>query len=94
MNFIAPLDGSPDANELIAYLHASAEQARAYLSRELHSELGGLLIAAALDIAFVEQTLPNDDQLRQRLARARSTLAAAIDLKRKTHRSPKALDSR
>jgi signal transduction histidine kinase len=84
MDFVAPLDSSPDANEVIAYLHASAEKARASLSRELHGELGGLLVAAALDIAFVEQALPNDDQLQQRLARARGTLAAAIDLKRKT----------
>jgi signal transduction histidine kinase len=84
MEFIAPLDNSPDAAELIAYLHASAEKIRAHFSRELHGEMGGLLVAVALDIAFVEQALPHDDQLRQRLARARSTLAAAIDLKRKT----------
>jgi signal transduction histidine kinase len=84
MEFIAPLDNGPDATELIAYLQASAEKTRAYLSRELHGEMGGLLVAAALDIAFVEQALPSDDPLRQRLARARGTLAAAIDLKRKT----------
>jgi signal transduction histidine kinase len=84
MDSINPLDGGPDATELIAYLQASAEKTRAYFSRELHGELGGLLVAVALDIAFVEQALPHDDQLRQRLARARSTLAAAIELKRKT----------
>jgi len=39
--------------------------------------------ADVLPRAFAEQALPADDQLRQRLTRARSSLAAAIDLKRK-----------
>jgi signal transduction histidine kinase len=77
-------DDYPDADEMVAYLQASIEKTNARLSRELHDEMGGLLVSAVMDVAFAEQALPVDDRLRQRLARARSTLAAAIDLKRKT----------
>jgi signal transduction histidine kinase len=84
MDSFAPLESCPDANELVAYLHASAEKVHARLSRQLHDEMGGLLVSAVMDVSFAEQALPNDDRLRQRLARARDTLAAAIDLKRRT----------
>jgi signal transduction histidine kinase len=84
MEFFAPFNSCPDAYEMVAYLHASAEKIRARLSRELHDEMGGLLVSAVMDVAFAEQALPNDDRLRQRLARARATLAAAIDLKHRT----------
>ena len=83
MNFIAPSGCNPDANEVIAYLQTVEEKYRAGLSRELHDEMGGLLVAAAMDVGFAEQALAKDDRLRQQLARARSALAAAIDLKRK-----------
>lgn len=84
MESFAPLDACPDANEMVTYLQTSAEKARAFLSRELHDEMGGLLVSAVMDIAFAEQALPIDSHLRRRLARARDSLAAAIDLKRKT----------
>src|ERR1700689_1587309 len=95
MESFAPLDSCPDANELVAYVHASAEKVHARLSRQLHDEMGGLLVSAVMDVSFAEQTLPNDDRLRQRLARARATLAAAIDLQRKTVESlrPSILDN-
>jgi signal transduction histidine kinase len=84
MESFTVLDNCPDASELVDYLHASAEVVRARLSRDLHDELGGLLVSAVMDVTFAEQALPIDDRLRQRLARARATLAAAIDLQRKT----------
>jgi signal transduction histidine kinase len=52
-------------------------------SRELHDELGGLLVAVVMDIAFAEQNSQLDDDLRRRLDRVRRTMAEAIDLKRK-----------
>jgi signal transduction histidine kinase len=84
MEFIAPLNSCPDAYEMVAYLQALAEQTRAHFAKELHDEMGGLLVSAVMDVAFAEQALPADDRLRQRLARARGTLAAAIDLKHRT----------
>ena len=84
MELFAPVDNCPDANDMVSYLQTSAEEVRTSLSRKLHDELGGLLVSAVMDIGFGEQALPADDPLRQRLARVRSTLADAIDLKRKT----------
>ncbi len=83
MNFIAPSGCNPDADEVIAYLQTVEEKFRAGISRELHDEMGGLLVAAAMDVGFAEQALAKDDRLRQQLSRARTALAAAIDLKRK-----------
>ena len=60
------------------------EHQRALLARELHDELGGLLVGAVMDVAWAEQHLSAPPaELRQKLTRARQTLAAAIDLKRK-----------
>ncbi len=95
MEFIAPLDDCSDANALTAHLQQSAEKTRAALSRELHDQMGGLLVAAAMDVGFAEQALAKDDRLRQQLSRARTALAAAIELKRKMVESlrPSVLDN-
>jgi signal transduction histidine kinase len=84
MESLAPVDNCPDANDLVSYLQASAEEVRTSLSRKLHDEVGGLLVSAVIDISLAEQALPADDPLRQRLARVRGSLADAIDLKRET----------
>ena len=68
----------------MAHLHDSAEHQRASLARELHDELGGLLVGAVMDVAWAEQHLnaaPRD--LQQKLSRAHQSLSAAIDLKRR-----------
>jgi signal transduction histidine kinase len=82
MESFAPLDTCPDTNELVTRIQAATESDRASLSRELHDEMGGLLVSAVMDIAYTEQNLNMDDGLRQRLTRVRGALAEAIDLKR------------
>lgn len=77
------LDKCPGANQMIDYLHSITERNRARVARELHDELGGLLVSVVMDIAFAEQNSQLDDELRQRLDRVRRTMAEAIDLKRK-----------
>jgi signal transduction histidine kinase len=74
----------PAASGLIAHIQEVMEHQKALLARELHDELGGLLVGAVMDLAWAEQHLsaPPAD-LRQKLIRARQTLATAIDLKRK-----------
>jgi signal transduction histidine kinase len=68
---------------LIAHIQAATEQQKALLARELHDELGGLLVGAVMDIAWVEQHVDTPSaELKQKLTRARQTLSAAIDLKR------------
>jgi signal transduction histidine kinase len=73
-----------DPSGLIAHIQGAMELQKAALARELHDELGGLLVGAVMDLAWAEQhptAAPAD--LRLKLVRARQTLAAAIDLKRK-----------
>jgi signal transduction histidine kinase len=74
----------PAASSLIAHIQGAMEHQKALLARELHDELGGLLVGAVMDLAWAEQHLSAPPaELRQKLVRARQTLAAAIDLKRK-----------
>jgi len=72
------------ASSLIEHIQGVMEHQKALLARELHDELGGLLVGAVMDLAWAEQhmTAPAAE-LKQKLVRARQTLAAAIDLKRK-----------
>lgn len=77
-------DHDPSASGLIAHIQSVMEHQKALLARELHDELGGLLIGALMDLAWAEQHISAPPaELRQKLIRARQTLAAAIDLKRK-----------
>jgi signal transduction histidine kinase len=77
-------DEEPAASSLIAHIQGAMEHQKAVLARELHDELGGLLVGAVMDVAWAEQHLSAPPaELQQKLARARQTLAAAIDMKRK-----------
>jgi len=70
--------------ELSTHLQSVAEREKANLARELHDELGGLLVGARMDISWAEQRLTNDDvALKQRLNRVQQNLSAGVDLKRR-----------
>ena len=70
--------------DLIAYIHGVAEQHRAFFARELHDELGGLLVGASMDFAWAEQHMTDSPaDAKAKLARARQSLSGAIDLKRR-----------
>jgi signal transduction histidine kinase len=70
--------------ELTTHLQSVAEREKASLARELHDELGGLMVGARMDISWAEQHLrPDDVEMRQRLARVQQNLSAGIDLKRR-----------
>lgn len=73
-----------ESSALIAHIQTAAENQKALLARELHDELGGLLVGAVMDLAWAEQHLSAAaTDVRQKLVRARQTLSAAIDLKRR-----------
>jgi signal transduction histidine kinase len=77
-------DGSPPASGLLNHIQSAMEHQKALLARELHDELGGLLVGAVMDLAWAEQHLSAPPaELKSKLTRARQTLSAAIDLKRK-----------
>jgi signal transduction histidine kinase len=70
--------------ELSTHLQALAEREKASLARELHDELGGLLVGARMDISWAEQHLgAGDVDMKQRLNRVQQNLSAGIDLKRR-----------
>jgi signal transduction histidine kinase len=67
---------------LVTHLQAAVETDKASLAKELHDELGGLMVAAVMDVAWTEEHL-SSTAARSRLLRVRDTLRSAIDLKRK-----------
>jgi signal transduction histidine kinase len=70
--------------ELSTHLQSLAEREKAALARELHDELGGLLVGARMDISWAEKHLPNDDpDTKLRLQRVQKNLSAGVDLKRR-----------
>jgi signal transduction histidine kinase len=70
--------------ELSTHLQSVSEREKASLARELHDELGGLLVGARMDISWAEQHLAkNDPDMKQRLHRVQQNLAAGVDLKRR-----------
>ena len=73
-----------DPNGLASYLQAKVETDKAELTRQLHDNMGGLIVAALMDTAWAEQNLTAAAGLAQeKLRRVRQSLGAAIDLKRK-----------
>jgi protein-histidine pros-kinase len=60
------------------------EEERARLSRGLHDELGGILLAARMDVTWMERHGPGEDaSVKQRLERLRKVLDQGIELKRR-----------
>ena len=82
-------DRHPSVPGLVAHLQTVTEREKAGIARELHDELGGLLVAASMDLAWLEQQLdalpqtPRSAELHRRLGRLKDSLAAAVDIKRK-----------
>jgi signal transduction histidine kinase len=69
---------------LSTHLQGVAEQEKSALSRELHDELGGLLVAARMDISWLQQRLPTSNPaIEQRFKRIHESLSAGVDLKRR-----------
>ena len=85
-----------DLSELSTHLQIVAEKERATLSRELHDELGGLLVAARMDVSWLEERLASSDQeVLEHFKRVQDALLAGVDLKRRVVESlrPTLLDN-
>lgn len=73
-----------DLVALSIHLQEVSEQEKRTLSRELHDELGGLLVSARMDASWLERKLAIEDPaVRQRFKRIQDSLAAGVDLKRR-----------
>jgi protein-histidine pros-kinase len=76
--------GASGAALLASYLQARSDKERAQLARELHDNLGGLLVAAKMDLNHMEQErAPDAGGLAARVGRVRDSLDAAITLNRR-----------
>jgi protein-histidine pros-kinase len=73
-----------ELTDLARHLQNVQEEERARLSRGLHDELGGILLAARMDVTWMERHGPGATaEVRQRLERLRQVLDQGIDLKRR-----------
>jgi signal transduction histidine kinase len=73
-----------ELSELSTYLQRVSERERSMLARELHDELGGLLIAIKMDLSQLKSQLDlSEESIKTRWDRIQSTLSAGIDLKRR-----------
>jgi signal transduction histidine kinase len=73
-----------DLTALSTHLQEVSEQEKSALSRELHDELGGLLVAARMDLSWLQQRLPTSNPaIEQRFKRIHESLSAGVDLKRR-----------
>jgi signal transduction histidine kinase len=73
-----------DLAALSTHLQEISEQEKSALSRELHDELGGLLVSARMDLSWLQQRMPsNDPVIQQRFKRIQESLSAGVDLKRR-----------
>jgi signal transduction histidine kinase len=69
---------------LSTHLQGVSEQEKSALSRELHDELGGLLVAARMDLSWLQQRITvTDPAIEQRFKRIHESLSAGVDLKRR-----------
>jgi signal transduction histidine kinase len=70
--------------ELYRHLQHVQEEERARLSRGLHDELGGLLLAARMDVTWMQQNPPRaPGDFQERLERVRTAIDDGIDLERR-----------
>jgi signal transduction histidine kinase len=75
---------SAELNELARHLQHVQEEERARLSRGLHDELGGILLAARMDVTWMQTHSTTDHaDIGKRLERLKQVLDQGIDLKRR-----------
>lgn len=71
-------------SSLTSHLQALQETERARLARELHDELGSVLTAAKMDVAWVQSKLAGErPDLAEKLGRTGQTLDEGVQLKRR-----------
>lgn len=71
-------------SELSNYLQTVREEEKAKLARDLHDELGGILVSAKMDVAWVEQRIgKRDAEAQAKLERAQQALDESVQIKRR-----------
>ena len=71
-------------SELSNHLQVVREEEKAKLARDIHDELGGILVSAKMDVAWVEKRLrERDPDAAAKLDRTLQTLDAGVETKRR-----------
>jgi hypothetical protein len=70
--------------ELSSYLQTVREEERAKLARDIHDELGGILVSAKMDVSWAEERVRRaDTAAAAKLERALKTLDEGVQIKRR-----------
>ena len=73
-----------ELSELSTYLQKVREDEKSKLARDIHDELGGILVSAKMDIAWVEEHMKKKDpQVSAKLERALQALDDGVQIKRR-----------
>ena len=73
-----------DLSALSSHLQQVSEREKSAIARELHDELGGLMVAAKLDVAWLEKRLAGaEPDVAMRLKRLLKVLDDGLNLKRR-----------
>ena len=73
-----------ELSALSSHLQQLSEKEKAALARELHDELGGLLIAAKMDVSWLQKRLPDTNpDIQSRWARVLKMLDDGVGFKRR-----------
>lgn len=77
-------DRTRELSQLTTHLQSASEQEKADLARDLHDELGGLLTAANMDLAWLQgRSVTMEQEVRDKLAELVRTVTEAMNLKRR-----------
>lgn len=74
-----------ELSELSSYLQRVREDEKSKLARDIHDELGGILVSAKMDVAWVDDHLKkrNEPQMTAKLERALQALDDGVQIKRR-----------
>jgi signal transduction histidine kinase len=73
-----------ELSELSNYLQSVREEEKSHLARDIHDELGGILVGAKMDVAWaIERTKANDPTVTSKLERAVKMLDEGVEIKRR-----------
>jgi signal transduction histidine kinase len=71
-------------SDLCGYLQDRAERERNSFASQLHDEIGGLLVAARLNVAWLEERLPSQDpKVMEHFKRLHDSLRHGVEVKRR-----------
>jgi len=71
-------------SELSNYLQVVREEEKSKLARDLHDELGGIMVSAKMDVGWVEKRLKTSDpEASAKLSRAQQALDDGVQIKRR-----------